>query len=207
MNTYIKSLLLVFLFFNFILKQNALCQTLKDVDGNIYKTVKIGSQTWMAENLRVTKTPLGIPVNAWAPKDSDSLANIYGRLYDWETAQKVCPAGWHLPSESEWQILIDYLGGYMVAGGKLKVPGTTYWRAPNKGATNESGFNALPAGYRTKKGKFFNFNRNLAYWWTSTPYESNLAMGIYITYGEPIIYKYYLSFTRDMCFTVRCIKD
>jgi len=202
-----ENFIVLFLIIILVSSGTGYSQTVKDIDGNVYKTVRIGTQVWMAENLRVTKTPKGEPVNAWAPRDSISLVPVYGRMYDWETANKVCPDGWHLPSETEWQTLIDYLGGYMVAGGKIKEAGTAHWRSPNKGATNETGFTALPMGYRTKKGKYINFNRNFAYWWTSTPYETDVAMGIYITYGEPIIYKYYYSFTRDMGFAVRCIKN
>lgn len=182
-------------------------QTVKDVDGNVYKTVKIGDQTWMAENLRVTKTPDGTAIVSWAPQDLESAVAEYGRMYDWETANKVCPAGWHLPSDEEWQKMIDFLGGPMIAGGKIKEAGTAHWKAPNKGATNETGFTALPNGFRNKKGKYFNFKNNLAYWWSSTPMETDLAYGVYITYGEPIIYRYYFSFTRDMGFSVRCVKD
>jgi len=182
-------------------------QTIKDVDGNVYKTVKIGTQTWMAENLRVTKAPDGSPIVSWAPKDIDSLIPTYGRMYDFENANKACPAGWHLPTDAEWQTLINFLGGPMLAGGKLKETGFKHWKEPNKGATNESGFNAVPVGYRTKKGKYFNFNNNLAYWWSSTAYDETTAWGVYITYGEPIIYRYYFSFTKDMGFSVRCIKN
>ncbi|HRQ28532.1 MAG TPA: FISUMP domain-containing protein [Saprospiraceae bacterium] len=182
-------------------------QTVKDVDGNVYKTVKIGDQTWMAENLRVTKTSDGTSIVSWAPQDLESSVAEYGRMYDWETANKVCPSGWHLPSDEEWQKMIDFLGGPMIAGGKIKEAGTDHWKTPNKGATNETGFTALPNGFRNKKGKYFNFKNNLAYWWSSTPMETDLAYGVYITYGEPIIYRYYFSFTRDMGFSVRCVKD
>ena len=97
----------------------------------------------------------------------------------------------------------------MIAGGKIKDTGTTHWRDPNKGATNETGFTALPVGYRTRNGKYMNFKNNLAYFWSSSEStdDPTTAWGYYITYGEPIIYKYSYSFTKDMSMSVRCIKD
>jgi len=117
-------------------------------DGRTYKTVIIGNQTWMAENLNY-KAETG----SWFYNNDSSIGAIYGRLYDWETALKVCPTGWHLPSDIEWTELADSLGNSKV-GGKMKVPGTLYWKAPNTDATNVSGFSALPGGYRNTIGQF-----------------------------------------------------
>ncbi len=103
-------------------------------DGKVYKTVKIGTQTWMAENLAF-KTESG----CWAYDNDESNVAKYGRFYNWETSKKVCPAGWHLPSDKEWKTLTDFLGGENVAGGKMK--SKTDWNDPNTGATNKSGFN------------------------------------------------------------------
>ncbi len=119
-----------------------------------YKTVKIGTQVWMSENLAY-KPSTG---NYWAYHDDNANVAKYGYLYDWETACKVCPSGWHLPSDEEWTTLIDYLGGEDVAGGKMKAVGTIeagtgLWYDPNDGATNESGFSGLPGG--TGKGSGF----------------------------------------------------
>ena len=103
-------------------------------NGEVYKTVKIGDQTWMAENLRsISNDPHEV-----------NCCN-YGKLFTYSL--DICPDGWHLPDSSEWQILIDYLGGNNVAGGKLKETGNTHWNSPNKGATNTSGFTALGAGF------------------------------------------------------------
>lgn len=103
-------------------------------NGEIYKTVQIGNQTWMAENLRsISNDPNEV-----------NCCN-YGKLFLY--SQDVCPEGWHLPDSSEWQILIDYLGGNNIAGGKLKETGNTHWDSPNTGATNSSGFTALAAGF------------------------------------------------------------
>jgi uncharacterized protein (TIGR02145 family) len=141
-------------------------QTVTDIDGNIYNTVNIGSQKWMKENLKTTHYNNGdsigttypatynymsesTPKYQWAYNGKDSLATIYGRLYTWYAAtdnRNVCPTGWHLPSYSEFKTLIDYLGGGMVAHGKLKETGTVHWQSPNADATNESGFTGLPGG-------------------------------------------------------------
>jgi uncharacterized protein (TIGR02145 family) len=141
-------------------------QTITDIDGNIYNTIIIGSQKWMKENLKTTRYRNGdgigtthpatyyymgesTPKYQWAYNGIDSLADIYGRLYTWYAAtdnRNVCPTGWHLPSYSEFKTLIDYLGGGMVAHGKLKETDTIHWRSPNADATNESGFTGLPGG-------------------------------------------------------------
>jgi uncharacterized protein (TIGR02145 family) len=134
-------------------------------DGKIYKTVKIGKQTWMAENLNF-KTSSG----SWVYKNDPSNEIIYGRLYDWETAQKVCPVGWHLPTIEEWHELIIFLGGKSIAGSKLKEEGTAHWKSPNKGATNESGFSGLPGGYRNQNKGFHSIG-SYGQWWSSTIQE------------------------------------
>jgi uncharacterized protein (TIGR02145 family) len=119
-------------------------------DGQVYKWVKIGNQVWMAENLNY-ETP-----NSWWYDNNSANGDIYGRLYTWAAAmngesssnsvpsgvQGVCPDGWHLPSDAEWTVLTDYLGGESVAGGKMKEAGTVHWNSPNTGATNSSGFTA-----------------------------------------------------------------
>ena len=182
-------------------------QIVVDINGNKYPTVKIGEKTWMAKNLAVTKAPDGTELISYPYLGIEDSVKTFGRIYDWENARKACPIGWHLPSDDEFLQMIKFLGGPMVAGGKMKEAGTTHWKDPNKGATNESGLTVLPVGYRTAKGKYVNFKKNLAYFWTSTPVDDDLAWGYYLTYGEPIIYRYSASFTKDMGFSVRCIKD
>lgn len=148
--------------------------SIEDIDGNDYKIVKIGYATWMAENLRVTRYSDGTPISyinsctAWHVKATDkafcyynddiSNAEKFGALYTWtaamngsgssnsypSTIQGVCPAGWHIPSADEWDLLIVHLGGSEIAGGKMKETGTTHWADPNTGGTNESVFTALP---------------------------------------------------------------
>ena len=115
-------------------------------DGQTYNTVEIGSQTWFSENINYAMT------DSWWYDNSSANGDIYGRLYKWYPALTACPSGWHLPTDEEWTILTDFLGGENVAGGKMKEVGTTLWDSPNNGATNESGFTALPGGYRNTNG-------------------------------------------------------
>ena len=136
-----------------------------DVDGNTYKTVTLGTQVWMAENLKTTKYFNGNPIPTtisdisreispkyqWAYGNDESNVPVYGRLYSWYTvtdSRNICPTGWHVPTDLEWETLKSYLGGELIAGGKLKETGTAHWQSPNTGATNETGFSALPDGYR-----------------------------------------------------------
>lgn len=144
--------------------------TVTDIDGNVYRTVVIGTQTWMAENLKVTRYRNGdtIPNYAdplqWAGvnpfnqvgaycnyMNDESYVSTYGRLYNWFAATDVrviAPIGWHIPTDEEWRTLSNYLGGDDVAGGKLKEAGTTHWQTLYSLSNNESGFTGLPAGIR-----------------------------------------------------------
>jgi uncharacterized protein (TIGR02145 family) len=167
--------------------------TVKDIDGNTYNTVQIGTQCWTKENLKVTKyrdrsvIPLdesgGTAGNGtgrtWSTRttgartvyghNATNLAN-YGYLYNWYAVADtngVCPNGWHVPSDSEWTTLTNYLGGESVAGGKMKTDGTTYWNSPNIGGTNESGFSILPGGFRYESGVFSSI-RDYAIFWSVT---------------------------------------
>jgi uncharacterized protein (TIGR02145 family) len=152
-------------------------------DGKVYKVVKIGEQVWMAENLAYLPSVVGSSTGSFTMPyyyvydyegsivaDARSTKNFenYGVLYNWEAAKIACPQGWHLPSDSEWSKLIDYLGGDIVAGEKLKEADTLYWyfdaRAIN---TNEVGFSALPGGYRYHFGSFVSI-RSTGNWWSAT---------------------------------------
>jgi uncharacterized protein (TIGR02145 family) len=148
---------------------------LSDVEGNQYKVVKIGNQVWTAENLKVTHfsdgTSIphitdGFPGYCWYNNDSSTNKETYGALYNFAAVAtyKLCPTGWQVPSESEWDTLITFLGGDLVAGGKLKETGTSHWNSPNTGATNETGFTALPAGGMLY-GTFQQMGTN-GYWWS-----------------------------------------
>lgn len=130
-------------------------------DGKIYKTVQLGTQKWMAENLSF-KAMQG----CW-PKNDPDYVKTYGYLYEFGTAQKVCPEGWHLPTESEWITLFEYLGGQDSAGGKMKEAGNLHWAKPNNGATNSSGFCGLPGEDCSDKNDKI-FTGNQSNFWSST---------------------------------------
>jgi uncharacterized protein (TIGR02145 family) len=168
-------------------------------DGKVYKTVKIGSQTWMAENLAF-KTGKGY----WAFREDTNNAKTYGFLYDWETAKIACPKGWHIPSDEEWTVLIKYLGGDDLAGGMLKEAGTTHWLKPNVGATDSVGFNALPGGNHYNNGKFYDL-RLYGRWWTSTELTTTSAWYCYMYYDNTSIKG--SSSNKLNGFSVRCLKD
>lgn len=173
-------------------------QTCKDADGNMYKTVEIGSQTWMAENLRTTRYRNGEQIfsdesvdwyfasrGAYCAYDKKaSNTPIYGLLYNWfavNDSRGLCPMGWHIPTEHEWQLLIGYLGGEERAGGPLK--STNKWEAPNFGATNKSGFNGLPSGYRSSfvPSAMLGWNEGFtdigeyAHYWSITPHHNTFT--------------------------------
>jgi uncharacterized protein (TIGR02145 family) len=194
----------------------------KDSDGNAYKTIKIGNQVWMAENLRTTTYGDGTPiakvtdntawsevktgVYCWYDNDSATYAHNYGALYNWYAVEtnKICPAGWHVPDDIEWLTLADYLGGTDIAGGKLKETGTIHWNSPNAGATNESGFTALPGGNRSVDGTFYYIGIN-SQWWSSYEYSTGYAYTWRIYYNETNIFRSYNY--KPFGFSIRCIKD
>ena len=173
--------------------------TVQDQSGNFYNTVAIGTQVWFKENLRTKKYRSGalIPVKTNTTDTStlegqmyyyldDSLTNysVYGALYNWKATQgdSLCPVGWHVPTEAEWTTLTTYLSGEGVAGGKMKSISTTYWDSPNEGATNGSGFSALPGGFRISNGSF-NGIRYLAVFWSATEYDNSSAFDRYLYYS------------------------
>lgn len=160
-------------------------------DDKTYKTVKIGTQTWMAENLAHEASS-----GFW------KRGNEY--VYNWETAKTVCPSGWHLPTDAEWTTLIRYLGGESVAGGKLKETDTTHWQSPNTGATNETGFTAIPSGYRLSSGSFYQ-TKEFGDWWTSTEHSTTKAYNRTMRYDSSNVYRY--DNTKNCGFSVRCLQD
>jgi len=190
--------------------------TVIDIDGNEYNTIIIGSQTWMAENLKTTKyndgsaIPLitndaewnfmATPAYCWYNNDKTSFGNTYGAMYNWHAVNtgKLCPAGWHVPTDAEWTALTDFLGGESVAGGKLKETGTLHWNSPNTGALDEAGFTALPGGFRDSQ---FSQIGNLGYFWTSTegPMRRRLNFELNNVHRDNSNYVY--------GFSVRCMKD
>jgi len=204
-------------------------ETVNDIDGNVYKTVEIGTQTWMAENLRTikyndgTNIPLVTDDEAWSnlstpgycwiyQRLNDSTNKKYGVLYNWYTVStgNLCPTGWHVPTYVEWTTLIDYLGPW-VAGGKLKDADTTHWGNPNVGATNETGFTALPGGFRLDNGLFWGFTQG--FWWCSTTkkYRINykdvdMPWSMVISNTQSVVTKATV-YKKGCGFAVRCLKD
>lgn len=204
--------------------------TFKDKrDGQVYKTVKIGEQTWMAENLKYLPS-VAAPgtVSATIPyyyvygyyatnvNSAKNTANFstYGVLYNWSAAiasstvdtnggktQGVCPEGWHLPSYGEFNQLKNYLGGSEIAGGKIK--DTVLWNSPNYGATNEVGFSALPAGILTSQE--FSYLGKYANWWMCPGFDNELSWGYGVYYLEEEINSWYEN--PECGYSIRCIKD
>jgi uncharacterized protein (TIGR02145 family) len=198
---------------------------ISDIDGNFYKTVKIGNQLWMAENLKTTKYNNGSTIpdvidnTAWATLTAGAYCDYgnivsnsatYGRLYNWYVVaptnlKNVCPTGWHVPSDGEWTTLTTYLGGDLVAGNKLKETGTAHWASPNTGATNETGFTALPGGHRNSDGSFGNTTGTIGFWWSFTEYDASTALVRYLSFDNGFVSKdnYY----KNVGFSVRCLRD
>lgn len=194
-----------------------------DIDGNEYKIVTIGSQTWMAENLKTTHYRNGDEINDGtgagtvsgeeAPKYwfvyDDDLDNVspYGMLYTWYTVndgRSICPEGWHVASDKDWAILRDYLGSENVAGGKLKESGTAHWATPNKRATNQIGFTALPGGYRQNYQAFAHIGE-IGYWWTATEESAHYGFLYSMSYDTNDLTEE-RSF-KALGYSVRCIRD
>jgi uncharacterized protein (TIGR02145 family) len=188
-----------------------------DIDGNSYKTIQIGTQIWMAENLKSTKYSDGsiisniiddeswntIVTGAYCWFNNDiSNKDVYGVLYNWYAVStgKLCPAGWHIPGHTEWLYMISHIGGVSVGGGRMKEAGSSHWLSPNTGATNESGFTALPGGIRTVSGYFQGIG-STGRWWKST--EGDVIEVSYdsgeVKIDAGCVYRRGLS--------VRCLKD
>jgi len=188
-------------------------------DGQLYSTVQIGDQCWMAENLAylpaVSPSSQGNDTDPYyyvygyqgtdvnAAKATDNYIN-YGALYNWPASLNACSEGWHLPTDTEWTILTTFLGGQSVAGGKMKEAGTSHWYSPNTGATNSSGFTALPGGYRDYNGSFYDLSGN-GVWWSSTERSTSYAWRRYLNYNYANVFRY--DSNKSLGFSVRCLKD
>ncbi len=195
-------------------------------DGTVYQTVTIGNQEWMAENLKYLpsvvrgvqhENPLDFaPISLTTPYyyvygyDGEDVAaakqttnyNTYGVLYNWQAALTACPAGWHLPGDDEWTALTDYLGGFLVAGSKLKEVGTAHWESPNSDATNESGFTALPGGFVSSTSLDIG---QQGFWWSATENITNYAWSRLLnTSGSSMGVNHH---RMEHGFSVRCVKD
>lgn len=196
--------------------------TMKDQDSNTYKTIKIGTQVWMAENLRTTRYSDGTLIPNVADdktfhylttaasctyNNENANSETYGRLYNWyavSSSRRIAPDGWHVPTESDWAKLSDFLGGDKVAGGKLKETGISHWSALNIGASDMFGFRALPAGTRAEEGQF-SFLGTAGYWWSATQGndKSALLRGCANSTSSMLLLYYY----KEYAFSVRLVKD
>jgi uncharacterized protein (TIGR02145 family) len=192
-----------------------------DIDGNAYHTVTIGTQVWMVENLKTTRyndgsaIPMDTNKSIWSGlttgaycwyNNSATYGSTYGALYNWYAVNtgKLAPIGWHVPTDSEWTILTTFLGGTSVAGGALKSTGTIYWLAPNTGATNSSGFSALPGGCCSPNGTFTDISYT-SYWWSSTMYNVTLSWLRYLENEGANAVSVYNS--NNNGYSVRCLRD
>jgi len=225
-----KSLIMIYIFGLLILiscnkpgtkpASNTAPQTVSDTDGNVYHIVTIGTQVWMAENLKTTKYRDGTPITnvtaaTWSTltteaycdyQNNPSNSAIYGRLYNWYAAtdNNICPKGWHVASDADWTTLTNFLGDTSTDGGKLKETGTSHWLSPNTGATNETGFTALPGGYRGDGGAFVGMGTNGG-WWTTTASSSTNAWYRWMYNNLSAINKF--NVYKAVGFSIHCVKD
>jgi uncharacterized protein (TIGR02145 family) len=197
-------------------------QSVKDGDGNIYMTVNLGKQVWIAENLKTTKLndgkaiPLVTDDAKWKAlktpayclyKNEEKNKEVYGVLYNYYAVKtrKLCPVGWHVPTEPEWAVMLQFLGDPATAGDKLKEAGRDHWQNLNSKATNDYDFTGRPGGMRDFTGIFPIDGDSYAIWWTST--ESNTkqarARGLYDQ--SSMVYNGFDNFGSG--YSVRCMKD
>jgi len=197
------------------------CGDMLNYEGQDYSTVIIGTQCWMTENLNV-----GIRINGdqemqnnstiekYCHSNNEDNCDIYGGLYPWDEmmqystedgVQGICPNDWHIPTNNEWTILTDFLGGENIAGGKMKEEGYEHWNSPNTGATNSSEFTALPAGNRYSTGAFGSLG-GYGVWWSSTEYSGTLSWSRILYYDNDQMRCYY-NFYKTRGISVRCIKN
>jgi len=192
--------------------------TVTDIEGNIYQTVRIGDQVWMAENLRtksyndnttieeVTDDPTwaGLTTGARCWYNNDINNDIF--LYNWYAVDtnKLCPTGWNVPTQSDLTNLSQYLGGADIAGGWLKAIGTSQWASPNTGATNETGFTGVPTGIRFGAGSFSATMDNITLFWSETE-NGNNAIGRELNYNSASFYQG--DYSKNAGISVRCIQN
>jgi uncharacterized protein (TIGR02145 family) len=197
---------LIQLFFALCPLLNLGAQTVNDADGNVYTTVTIGNQVWLGENLRTTKfsnnDPIAMVLDSaqWPVQiaaaycyynNDSSFVNPYGNLYNWYTvddARNVCPTGYHVPNATEWDELVNYLGGVALAGGKLKEQGFTHWQSPNTDADNLSNFTALPSGWRANNNGVYENIGYMCYLWASSAVTATDADIVLIGFDSPACY-------------------
>lgn len=196
---------------------------IRDIDGNVYTEVKIGNQVWMVENLRTTRYNDGTKIDCveyntlwknlstgaycWWNNDSLKYKNLYGALYNWYVvySNRLAPKGWHVPTNEEWDALIDYLGGKSIAGGKLKEPGIEHWAGENPVISGSiTGFQGLPGGERFDDGTFYNLG-SFGTWWSFTSGVPNTAFCYSLSFGNTEVF--FEGRSVNLGLSVRCIKD
>jgi len=206
--------------------------TVKDIDGNVYQTVTIGTQVWMVENLKTTKYRNGDPIpnvtddTEWSNlttgaqcnyNNDAAFGNKYGKLYNWyavSDGRNIAPTGWHVPSDAEWTTLENYVAANLGTSGSVAkaLASKTDWpSSTDAGAVgndlsknNTSGFSALPGGYRSMVGSF-NVIGYYGSWWTSTEDNASSAWDRYLNYYFPGVYR--SSYSKGSGFSVRCVRD
>lgn len=191
--------------------------TVTDYDGNVYNIVKIGNQEWLDRNLAVTHYRNGDPVTnvlattgdegGWINYNNDpATGEVYGKLYNSQAVldpRGLAPEGWHVATRQEWLDLVNFLGGFDVAGGKLKEMGTSHWDAPNSGATDDYGFSALPGGYAS--GASYYLGRYAGFWSSTIVEQSPTGTYMFYLYADnPTVQE---DWSTPMGFSVRCVRD
>jgi uncharacterized protein (TIGR02145 family) len=188
-----------------------------------FETIEIGKQLWSAENLSTNKfsngdiIPQASSISDWLYYSSlqkpawcyyrNDKSGDYGKLYNWyaiSDKRGLCPVGWHVPTNDDWSLLIEYIGGSAIAGGAMKEISTKHWNNPNEGASNTSLFTALPSGYRKEDGGF-SPSGSTAAWWTANQSSKTFGSYFYLLYNVADIYKY--SINKSSGLSVRCLKD
>jgi len=190
--------------------------------GELYTTIRIGTQCWLEENLNIgTRIENNLEqtdnetIEKYCYYNNEDYCSIYGGLYQWNEMMQysttpgvkgICPTGWHLPTDAEWTTLTTHLGGESVAGGKMKETGYEHWAAPNTGATNSSGFTALPGGYRNYGAGGFLYLNSKNYYWTSSESSSDNSWLRFMSNDGMYVFRHGV-YIKTHGFSVRCIKD
>jgi uncharacterized protein (TIGR02145 family) len=221
-SSYILLLGLWTIFYTGCTKENKPPDPVTDIDGNTYKTVLIGTQIWMAQNLTTTRFSDGTEIphimsstdwnNLTTPgyccynNDGEYNKDTYGALYNSYAVNtgKLCPTGWHVPEKEEWELLREFLGDTITGGNGLKETGTEHWASQNKGTDNSSGFSALPSGIRYFEGTFSSINTFTSFW-SATETGQNKQWYLSLYYGDASVQM--SSISKKCGFSVRCVKD
>jgi len=180
--------------------QHSAPRQVTDIDGNSYRTVVLGTQTWLAENLRVARSPAGAPLATFAPNHDAAAIPDYGLLYDWDAALEACPTGWHLPSDAEWTLLERFLGSNVAP--RLRDHG--HWPDDAASPADATPFHARPAGYGNE-GDFENFFGSRALFWTATRQDSHFVWSRVLLSDQPELRR--APQHPQYGFSVRCVRD